>query len=73
MPRKTINLAPFLNYPQKGFSFLAANIAKRLAITGYDEFNVTYYDPSLGNVKMGLAKASSMFENTGNIFISYIN
>ncbi len=49
------------------------NDSSAVIITGYDEFNVTYFDPSVGSVKMGLAKASTMFENTGNIFISYIN
>ncbi len=42
-------------------------------ITGYDETMVTYFDPQQGNVRTSISAASHMFENAGNIFLSYIN
>lgn len=43
-------------------------------IIGYDEFNLTYIEPSTGKeVKKGLQDSSDMFENAGNIFISYLD
>lgn len=41
-------------------------------ITGYDEFNITYIDPAIGKeVKKGLKDSGKMFEDAGNVFISY--
>lgn len=43
-------------------------------IIGYDEFNITYIDPSIGKeVKKGLQDSTDMFKNAGNIFISYVD
>ena len=43
-------------------------------IIGYDEFNITYIDPTTGKEeKMGLKDSADMFENGGNIFISYLD
>lgn len=42
-------------------------------ITGYDEYNITYFDPETGNKKTSISNASAMFEEAGNVFISYIN
>lgn len=45
-----------------------------ILIIGYDEFNITYIDPSTGKEeKMGLQDSTEMFENAGNIFISYLD
>lgn len=42
-------------------------------ITGYDEFNVTYLDPTTGYLmKKGLNDGGKMFEAAGNIFFSYM-
>lgn len=49
------------------------NASESVLITGYDEGSVTYFDPNEGNIKVSLSKASSMFEEAGNMFISYIN
>lgn len=41
-------------------------------IMAYDEFNVTYLDPATGKeVKAGLNDGGKMFQEAGNIFISY--
>ena len=41
-------------------------------IIGYDEFNITFIDPSIGKeVKKGLKDSTKMFEEAGNIFMSY--
>lgn len=42
-------------------------------ITAYDEFFVSYYDPAAGLIKTTLAKASKIFEDNGNVFISYMD
>lgn len=49
------------------------NDSSAVVLTGYDETSITYFDPSAGTIKMGLSKASAMFGNAGNIFISYIS
>ncbi|MFA9464750.1 MAG: hypothetical protein ACERKN_10730 [Velocimicrobium sp.] len=44
-----------------------------IVITGYDESSVSYFDPMAGSTTIGLSKAKTMFENAGNIYISYMN
>lgn len=41
-------------------------------IIGYDNYNITVIDPSLGKtMKIGLNDSMAMFEEAGNVFISY--
>lgn len=43
-------------------------------IIGYDEFNITVIDPSLGTKKkIGLKDGEKLFKEAGNIFIGYID
>ncbi|MDO5294357.1 MAG: hypothetical protein Q4F05_16605 [bacterium] len=47
--------------------------SEAVVITGYSESNVTYYDPRDGkSVTKGLKEVEKLFENAGNVFISYI-
>ena len=49
------------------------NRADALIITGYSATNVTAYDPASGKYKTySLKDAEKMFEEAGNIFLSYI-
>lgn len=42
-------------------------------ITGYTETNVSYYDPAESRVvTKGMSEAEKLFENAGNVFISYV-
>jgi hypothetical protein len=42
-------------------------------IYGYDAFNIMILDPSKGSVsKMGLQDSTKLFENAGNVFLSYL-
>jgi hypothetical protein len=44
-----------------------------VVITGYSANNVTVYEPSTGKYKSyALKDAEKMFEETGNIFLSYV-
>ena len=44
-----------------------------LLIYGYDNFNILVIDPSKGrSFKMGLIESASLFEESGNMFISYL-
>jgi uncharacterized protein YvpB len=41
-------------------------------IIGYDNYNITVIDPSLGKtMKIGLNDSMAMFEAAGNVFICY--
>ena len=45
-----------------------------VVITGYNASSITVYEPSGGKYKMySLRDAEKMFEEVGNIFISYVN
>ena len=42
-------------------------------IIGYDTFNITVFDPNIGeNKKLGLNDSAELFESQGNVFISYL-
>ncbi|MDO5519195.1 MAG: hypothetical protein Q4G58_01755 [bacterium] len=48
------------------------NKSDAVLITGYSESSVTYYDPRDGkSVTKGLTEVEKMFENAGNVFMSY--
>lgn len=43
-------------------------------LIGYDETSVTYYDPAMKKTeKVGKTAATTMFEDAGNVFVSYVN
>ncbi len=45
-----------------------------VVITGYSASNVTVYEPSTGKYKVySLREAESLFEETGSIYLSYVN
>ena len=44
-----------------------------VVITGYNASNVTVYEPSIGKYKVySLREAEKMFDDAGNIFLSYV-
>lgn len=44
-----------------------------VVIIGYDEYNTYLYDPATGEVSpYGMNDSTALFENAGNVFISYI-
>ena len=44
-----------------------------VVIIGYDEYNTYLYDPATGEVSpYGMNDSTDLFENAGNVFISYI-
>ncbi len=47
--------------------------ANAVLITGYDDSSITVIDPQGHLSKMSIKSAEKLFENAGNIFISYIN
>jgi len=49
------------------------NGAEAVIITGYTAGNVTVYEPASGKYKnYSLKDAEKMFEEAGNIFLSYL-
>ncbi|NLC19886.1 MAG: hypothetical protein GX757_11875 [Clostridiales bacterium] len=53
------------------FAMTGAN--KAVVIYGYDAYNISIADPTNGRKsKMGLQTAAKLFEDNGNIFISYL-
>lgn len=44
-----------------------------VVLTAYDETTVTWFDPAAGSVKQKIKNAAAMFEDAGNVFISYVN
>lgn len=79
MKKNPINLTgstldEVLYYVSEGRAVIAVkNNGKAVLITGYDEFNITMVDPELGRTwKEGHKDSSKMFEQAGNVFISFI-
>ncbi|BCN32808.1 cysteine peptidase family C39 domain-containing protein [Anaeromicropila herbilytica] len=62
-----------LYYVSKGYPIIAMKDDEHaVLITAYDEFNITVIDPSrMETRKIGLNDASKIFEQEGNIFVSY--
>ena len=49
------------------------NRTEAVVITGYNAGSITIYDPANGKYKsMSLRDAEELFEEAGNIFLSYI-
>lgn len=69
-----ITLDEALYFINKGRPVIAMKSnMEAVLITGYDSFNITIIDPSAGKTsKVSLQTAEEMFEEAGNIFISYI-
>lgn len=69
-----VTLEDALYYVSKGRPIIAmTNINTAVLIYGYDAFNIMIIDPTAGKVvKMGIQDSAKMFENAGNIFISYL-
>ncbi|WP_455717133.1 hypothetical protein [Anaerosporobacter sp.] len=79
MKKEPINLTgstldQVLYYVSEGRAVIAMkNNGQPVLITGYDEFNITMVDPGLGRTwKEGYKDSSKMFEEAGNVFISFI-
>lgn len=68
-------LDEILYYINLGRPVIAAkNASQTVLITGYDSANITMIDPSTRiTSKMSLKNAKSLFENEGNVFITFIN
>lgn len=50
------------------------SLNEAVLIVGYDQYNITVYDPNLSRLtKIGLKDSTTLFENAGNIFFTYIN
>jgi uncharacterized protein YvpB len=69
-----ITLEDALYYVTKGRPVIAmTDINKAVVIYGYDAFNIMIYDPATGKkVKMGIQDSTQLFQNAGNIFLSYL-
>ncbi|MDF2944767.1 MAG: putative rane protein [Herbinix sp.] len=69
-----ITLDDALYYVSKGRPVIAmTDIGNAVIIYGYDAFNIMVIDPSKSNVtKMGIQDSAQMFEDAGNIFLSYL-
>lgn len=70
-----ITLDDALYYVTEGRPVIAmTNSQHAVVIYGYDTFNITVYDPINGSsVKMGIKDSTKLFENAGNVFISYLS
>ncbi|RDU25099.1 hypothetical protein [Anaerosacchariphilus polymeriproducens] len=64
-----------LYFVSKGNPVLAMTDKEHaVLIVGYDELNISILDPVKGNTyKVGRNDSRTMFEGTGNVFVSYIN
>lgn len=64
-----------LYYVSQGKPVLAMTDKEHaVLIVGYDELNISILDPVKGNTyKLGRNDSRTMFEGTGNVFVSYIN
>lgn len=69
-----ITLEDALYYVSEGRPVIAmTDVSNAVVIYGYDTFNIMLIDPSKSSkVKMGIQDAEKMFEDAGNIFISYL-
>jgi hypothetical protein len=69
-----ITLDDALYYVSIGRPVIAmTDIGKAVLIYGYDAFNIMIIDPSSNRVsKMGIQDSTTLFENAGNIFLSYL-
>lgn len=68
------SLQEILYYVSTGFPVYARNGKESaLVIVGYDATTITVYNPSSNSyTKLGQAEASKIFEDNGNVFITYV-
>lgn len=69
-----VALEDALYYVSKGKPIIAmTDVNTAVLIYGYDSFNIMIIDPSANKIaKMGIQDSAKIFENAGNIFISYL-
>lgn len=69
-----ITLEEALYFISKDIPVLAmTDTNSAVIIYGYDTYNITIYDPAnKTHVKRGLQDSKQMFENAGNVFLSYL-
>ena len=69
-----ITLEDALYYVSKGRPVIAmTDVSNAVIIYGYDAFNIMVIDPSNNRAtKMGIGDSAKMFEDAGNIFLSYL-
>ncbi len=69
-----ISLEDALYYVTKGRPVLAmTGISDAVLICGYDAFNIMVLDPKNNRItKVGIQDSAKMFEDAGNIFLSYL-
>ncbi len=69
-----ITLEDALYYVSKSRPVLAmTGISEGVLIYGYDAFNIMIIDPSNNKaIKLGIQDSAKMFEDAGNVFISYL-
>jgi hypothetical protein len=69
-----ITLDDALYYVSEGRPVIAmTDIGAAVIIYGYDAFNIMVLDPASSKVdKIGIQDSAQMFEDAGNVFISYL-
>jgi len=69
-----ITLDDALYYVSEGRPVIAmTDIGNAVVIYGYDAFNILMLDPAKNSVeKMGIQDSAQMFEDAGNVFLSYL-
>lgn len=70
-----VTLDDVLYYVSEGRPVIAmTDLNDAVIIYGYDTFNIMVVNPSTGKTaKMGIQDSTQMFENAGNVFLSYLN
>ena len=69
-----VTLEDALYYVSKGRPVIAmTDITNAVVIYGYDAFNIMVIDPVKGKTaKLGIGDSAKVFEDAGNIFLSYL-
>ena len=69
-----ITLDDVLYYVSKGRPVIAmTNVTNAVVIYGYDAFNIMVINPASGKTtKMGIGDSAKIFEDAGNVFLSYL-
>jgi hypothetical protein len=69
-----ITLDDVLYYVSKGRPVIAmTNVTNAVVIYGYDAFNIMVINPASGKTtKIGIGDSAKMFEDAGNVFLSYL-
>lgn len=69
-----VDLEDVLYYVSEGRPVIAmTDVGKAVLIYGYDAFNIMVIDPSTSRKdKIGIKDSTNLFEDSGNVFISYL-